>query len=49
MCSACIPIFVGRASPVSEIFLFSNLTIFPSNHGPIFVGGASPISEIFLF
>ena len=29
MCNTCIPIFVGGASPVSEIFLFLNLTIFP--------------------
>ena len=29
MCSACIPIFVGGASPVSEIFLLLNLTNFP--------------------
>ena len=29
MCSTCIPIFVGGASPVSEIFLFLKLTNFP--------------------
>ena len=29
MCSACIPIFVGGASLVSEIFLFLNLANFP--------------------
>ena len=29
MCSTCILIFVGGASPISEIFLFLNLTNFP--------------------
>ena len=29
MCSACIPILVGGASLVSEIFLFLKLTNFP--------------------
>ena len=28
MCSACVPIFVGGASLVSEIFLLKNLTKF---------------------
>ena len=46
MCSTCIPIFVGGASSVSEIFLFLKLTNFPFLTMDYIVHGSEKIESL---